>query len=368
MAKWCWRAGTISKRGRCAISSSLRGCRGCCSVGEQANRGRWPYHTCRWPTRRNSRRSRGMRPLRRWSPREPSILVGLLLLFGILPPICVTLSYGSGSRGNTPDLASDDFASAEVQRQITRSRQALRAQFDALTKVGIGSNSRMGLSRPTLRSGGNLPKIVSQLCSDLYPLAPRVTNELVNRNALSSAAASARMRLIEGMFESPRDGFLGIDERKSPPEKSMYLSVLQRGALHVAQGDGFVLQTPPASARSAPSAPQPDRNPKAGTQGPGCRVQIADILATLAGRPYGVRNGLAPILLALVIKEHGHELALYENGTFLPKFGAMEFLRLTKAPQTFEIQHCSVKGVRSDVFVRLASLFATGVEDAAGPA
>ena len=93
-----------------------------------------------------------------------------------------------------------------------------------------------------------------------------------------------------------------------------------------------------------------------------CRVAISEILARLADRPFGVRRGLAPILLALVIKEHGHEMALYENGRFLPKFGAMEFLRLTKAPQTFEIQHCSVEGVRSDVFVRLAGLFAKGVE------
>ena len=293
---------------------------------------------------------------------EPSILIGLL------PPVWHLAAYlrdvviWQWVEGNTPDLASDDFASAEVQRQITRCRQALRAQFEELTKVGTGERVEWVYQGRPFESVGNLPKIVSQLCSDLYPLAPRVTNELVNRNVLSSAAASARMRLIEGMFDSEGKALLGIDERKSPPEKSMYLSVLQKGALHVAQGDGFVLQTPPASQDPLLLRPSLTEILKLVRKGRGCRVQIADILATLAGRPYGVRNGLAPILLALVIKEHGHELALYENGTFLPKFGAMEFLRLTKAPQTFEIQYCSVKGVRSDVFVRLASLFATGVE------
>ncbi len=293
---------------------------------------------------------------------DPSLLVGLL------PPVWHLAAYlrdvvvWQWVERNTPDLANDDFASAEVQSQLTRSRQALRARFNALTKVdGVKTVEWIHRGQP-FEAGSNLPKIVSQLCSDLYPLAPRVANELLNRNVLSSAAASARMRLIEGMFESSGTAFLGIDARKAPPEKSMYLSVLQRGALHVQQADGFVLQTPPPSQDRLHLRPSLTEILKLVREGRGCRVAISEILARLADRPFGVRRGLAPILLALIIKEHGHEMALYENGTFLPKFGAMEFLRLTKAPQTFEIQHCSVEGVRSDVFVRLAGLFAKGVE------
>jgi len=292
---------------------------------------------------------------------DPSILVGLL------PPVWHLSAYlrdvivWQWIESNTFDLANDDFASAEVQRQITRSRQALRAQFDALTRVDGAKTVEWIHQGQPFDGGSNLPKIVSQLCSNLYPLAPRVTNELLNRNALSSAAASARMRLIEGMFESSGTAFLGIDSRKSPPEKSMYLSVLQRGALHVQQADGFVLQIPPPSQDRLQLRPSLIKIIELVREGRGCRVAVSELLARLAGRPFGVRSGLAPILLALVIKEHGHELALYENGTFLSKFGAMEFLRLTKAPQTFEIQHCSVEGVRSEVFVRLAGLFAKGV-------
>ncbi|MFN8828895.1 MAG: hypothetical protein ACK5W0_03405 [Labrys sp. (in: a-proteobacteria)] len=292
---------------------------------------------------------------------DPSILVGLL------PPVWHLSAYlrdvilWQWVESNLSDLANDDFASAEVQRQVTRSRQALRAQFDALTRVDGSKTVEWIYKGQSFDAGGNLPKIVSQLCSDLYPLAPRVTNELLNRNALSSAAASARMRLIEGMFESSGTEFLGIDASKSPPEKSMYLSVLQRGALHVKQANGFVLQTPPPMQDQLQLRPSLLKIIEIVRDGRGCRVAVSELLATLAGRPFGVRSGLAPILLALVIKEHAHELALYENGTFISKFGAMEFLRLTKAPQTFEIQHCSVEGVRSEVFVRLAGIFAKGV-------
>ncbi|WP_142781935.1 ATP-binding protein [Agrobacterium sp. T29] len=263
---------------------------------------------------------------------------------------------------NTPDLSSDDFASAEVKRQVARTRQALLAQFADLTKMDTKSGMEWIYAGKPFEATGNLPKIVSQLCNDLYPLSPRVTNELINRNVLSSAAASARMRLIEGLFKAPDMPLLGIDQRKAPPEKSMYLSVLQKGAVHVADGESFTLQIPHASDDPLHLEPSLAEVVKIIKAGKGCRIAITDILARLSGRPYGVRDGLAPILLAVVVRVHGHELALYENGTFLPKFGAMEFLRLIKAPQTFEIQHCSVEGVRSSVFTRLATLFASGVE------
>ncbi|MGP4693888.1 ATP-binding protein [Agrobacterium cavarae] len=263
---------------------------------------------------------------------------------------------------NTPDLSSDDFASAEVKRQIARTHQALLAQFAELTKIDAKSGMEWIYAGKAFVATGNLPKIVSQLCNDLYPLSPRVTNELINRNVLSSAAASARMRLIEGLFKAPDMPLLGIDQRKAPPEKSMYLSVLQKGALHVADGESFTLQIPPASNDPLHLEPSLAEIVKMIKAGKGCRIAVTDILARLSIRPYGVRDGLAPILLAVVVRVHSHELALYENGTFLPRFGAMEFLRLIKAPQAFEIQHCSVEGVRSSVFTRLATLFASGIE------
>ncbi|WP_313195993.1 ATP-binding protein [Shinella zoogloeoides] len=290
------------------------------------------------------------------------------LLIGMLGPVWHLASYlrdvmiWRWVEANTPDLASDDFAATEVRRQVRQAHQALKREFDALSDPNSGSGIDWIYRGEAFDAAGNLPRIVSHLCSDLYPLAPRIANELINRNALSSAAAAARMRLIEGIFRAPDKRLLGMDERKAPPEKSMYLSVLQRGALHVADGDSFTLQIPPEDKDPLYLRPSLVEVLKLIHQAKGCRVAIKDILAVLAGRPFGVRHGLAPILLAIVVRVHAHELALYENGTFLAKFGDMEFLRLIKAPQSFEIQHCSVEGVRSNIFIRLADLFARGIE------
>ena len=131
---------------------------------------------------------------------------------------------------NTPELAHDSYASAEVARQLAISRRELNS------RLGKIAGLRRGAARDVqwLRAGqpeqvpsrGGLSALVSKICNQLYPDAPRVTNELLNRNSLSSAAAAARMRLIEGLFEAGNQHLLGIDPKKSPPEKSMYLSVI----------------------------------------------------------------------------------------------------------------------------------------------
>lgn len=46
---------------------------------------------------------------------------------------------------------------------------------------------------------GILP-VLSDTCDELFSNAPIIKNELLNRSVLSSAAAAARMRLIERMF------------------------------------------------------------------------------------------------------------------------------------------------------------------------
>ena len=87
------------------------------------------------------------------------------------------------------------------------------------------------------------------------------------------------------------------------------------------------------------------------------RIPVKDILDQLARPPWGVRGGLSVLLLTLALKLRAHELAVYENGTFLPLFSSLDAMRLVKRPELFELQVCRVQGVRADVFAHLAQAF-----------
>lgn len=266
---------------------------------------------------------------------------------------------------NTPELTDDAYAAAEAKRQTVAARRTLALRLAALVGLRSGTAAEVAWFRAGKAvqwpDRGGLSALVSSVCDELYPKAPRVSNELLNRNTLSSAAAAARMRLIEGLFEAADKPLLGIDPAKAPPEKSMYLSVIQKGGLHIKNGDVFALREPRPGKDPLNLSPALTWLVGQVESARGNRVSVADLMTGLRSRPYGVRAGVVPLLLAIVLRTRAHELAVYEQGTFLHKFGPSDFLRLTKVPVHFEIQHCRVEGVRLEVFNQLAAVFASGV-------
>jgi hypothetical protein len=263
---------------------------------------------------------------------------------------------------NTPELAHDAHAATEVARQYAMARAVLARQLEVLIDLtGPGTRGvtwfRGGAPLKTPKTGG-LSGIVSEVCDELYDQAPRIANELLNRSQLSSAAAAARARLIEGMFASADKPLLGIDAAKAPPEKSMYLSVLSGGRVHRAVGGELGVAEPDETDDPLNLRPALQHVLSLIDRAQGGRTPIVGLMEALKARPFGVRAGVVPLLIAIVVASRLHELALYENGTFLHRFGAPEFLRLTKSPSGFEIQLCRVTGVREHVFRLLSAAFA----------
>ena len=263
---------------------------------------------------------------------------------------------------NTPELNHDAYAAGEVARQVSASRRALLRTLDSLLGFRGGDASDVEwwhcgrLVELPLR--GKLSALLSDISDELYCDAPRIHNELLNRRALSSAASAARLRLVERMFASADAPSLGIDQDKAPPEKSMYLSVLSAGKVHREEMGQLVLAEPPGHDDPLHLRPALTQIVDLLEQANGRRVAATEILDVLQSPPYGVRPGVAPLLLAITMVAHAHEIAMYENGTFLQQFNAHDFLRLTKQPSAFEAQLCRVAGVRMEVFRLLARIFA----------
>ncbi len=263
---------------------------------------------------------------------------------------------------NTPELNHDAYAASEVARQVSASRRALLRTLDSLLGFRGGDADDVEwwhcgrLVELPLR--GKLSALLSGISDEVYCDAPRIHNELLNRRALSSAASAARLRLVERMFTSADAPSLGIDQGKAPPEKSMYLSVLSAGKVHREEMGQLVLAEPPQDEDPLHLRPALTQIIVLLEQANGSRVAVTEILDVLQSPPYGVRAGVAPLLLAITMVAHAYEIAMYENGTFLQQFNAHDFLRLTKQPSAFEAQLCRVAGVRMEVFRLLTRVFA----------
>ena len=70
------------------------------------------------------------------------------------------------------------------------------------------------------------------------------------------------------------------------------------------------------------------------------------------GRPYGVREGVAPVLLVAALIVHTDEVALYEHGTFRPVLSGDVVERLLRNPANFEIKHFATRNGSRGEFLR----------------
>jgi len=267
---------------------------------------------------------------------------------------------------NTPELNHDSYAAEEAVRQLSAARRTLRRQLDHF--IGLHGPLpapalmwfRLG-EEVCIRDSRELLEHLSRICDDVFEIAPRITSELVNRRALSSAAAKARMLLIGRILTSANQPMLGLDTAKAPPEKSIYLSILKKGNVHRQPGEMYAIAEPPPDHDPCNLRPAFARIREVLETTPDRRVSVASIFAALREAPYGVRDGLIPILFAIYIKAYEHELAFYEDGGFMVRVAAPEFLRLVKAPATFEVQLARVAGIRAEVLDQLLALLDVSV-------
>ena len=262
---------------------------------------------------------------------------------------------------NALELNTDPYAREEVSRQRHATRARLEKRIADLIDLrnysGTMTINWFSEGEPlSISTGKQLLKYLSNVCDRIFDQAPQIQNELINRQNLSSAAAGARMRLIGGMLERESQPNLGMPEDKRPPEMSMYLSILKQGNIHVKGKKTWYIQEPLPDADPCHILPALKRIEEILKSETDKKVNVSELFAELRKPPYGIRDGLIPLLLAIYIVAHRQDIATFEDGTFLRQVKEVDFLRLTKAPDCFEIQHSEIEGIRASVFDRLITV------------
>lgn len=262
---------------------------------------------------------------------------------------------------NVPELNADKYACEELSRQKAGAHLALEKrirdfvgwnQFNEETSLAW---FHQGLSLK-IQTGRQLLKHLSRICDETFPDAPIILNELVNRRSLSSAAAAARMRLVERMFSHGDIPLLGMDEHKTPPEMSMYLSVLKRASLHRELDGRWQIAEPHGNGDHCNVLPALRCIRDLVESKQSGRVNVSALFDELRRPPFGVRDGIIPILLSVFAISHERDVAFYKDGTFLREFDGGTVLLLTKQPERFDLQYCKIDGVRAELFERLLTV------------
>jgi hypothetical protein len=260
---------------------------------------------------------------------------------------------------NTPELRDDRVARRELALRITDAEQILRRCMEGLLDPrpeNVGGSGCLWFcagKEYITRMPSDVSQLLSTICDNLYTLTPRVRNELISRRVLSSAAVSARRNLIEAMLLNGERPLLGIEGY--PPERSMYESVLLSTGLHrQLEGGTWGFQEPvikdklnlrPCWEFLLNNVFQEDSELN----------RLDELFGRLSKNPYGVIDGLHPVLLCAFLLVYADEITLYREGTFLPEPSVADFEVLMRRPELFAVAGCRVAGGRAAVIDRLAS-------------
>lgn len=262
---------------------------------------------------------------------------------------------------DTPELQHDQYAREEVSRQKEAARQALNKTIAG----SVGLRQFSGKTEMEWYCQGQLLKIgdgrellerLSRICDEIYHSAPRVKNELINRRSLSSAAAAARMRLLEGIFSKHNEPLLGMNPDKKPPEMSMYLSILKAGNIHKKTESGWALREPEETNDTLNLLPALRHLRGLLESRQDSRVRVAELLAELRRPPFGIRDGLGVVLLMAFAVIHEPHVAFYEDGVFRHKTAGLDVMHLVKVMDKYEIQYYRIAGIRAALFEEIMKL------------
>lgn len=300
--------------------------------------------------------------------------LGQLMLVGIATPVTKgietarELERWQWIKKNLRELTGDVYARAHVAREIKRCQNALEKHLDHLVQLRPGEHGGVAWYDEAGQLGEvathSITRYVSERCRRVYNRCPKVPNELINRRVTSSAASRARSLLIEAIATASDRENLAFDADKNPPELAIYLSVVKGGGLHVKHKDGWRFQSVNELKEKDPLrlAPSLERIHELLVAADTNRCSVPELFSALRAAPYGVRDGLLPLLLALYLAGQWDQTAVFEDGNFIEKPGASLFQRLTKEPEAFHLQHCSVRGVRRELINEVATVLDVPVE------
>ncbi|MBI2918284.1 MAG: hypothetical protein HYY01_09845 [Chloroflexi bacterium] len=267
---------------------------------------------------------------------------------------------------NSHDLEGDRIALRELTGRRADARSRLNAICGRIFDRSVGHETSLWVHRGrslNLRTAADLSATLSQACDEAYRACPIVHNELVNRRSLSSAAAAARRVLIERMITRTSEPQLGIEG--FPPELSMYRSVLERSGLHRRVGPSWGFGWPPED-DPCHMAPLWRGIEAFLNEGSGRRRSIPELFALLRQPPYGIKDGLLPLFLTAALLCWQDEIALYENGSFLPQLETAAIERLIRSPEHFDIQHYRLGEVRSFLLEQYSTLATVNAASGSG--
>ena len=255
------------------------------------------------------------------------------------------------------ELSGDAVARREVYARLAATRANLEDQLQAAVSLAMWHNG----SDQVVEPGAKLSPVASELAEELFRDSPPVWSELVNRDSLSSNSVKARRDLLHAMINAEGQEALGV--QGYPAERGLYETLLKRTELHRQDASGVWHCLPPSD-RFATGFKVLWDETRALFLNSEARVSAHEIYALWSAAPFGMKQGIQPVILTAFLLAHKANIAVYKDGMFLPWLTDFDIDECLQDPARFSLRWVAIDDDKNRILEGISKLLAEVGENA----
>lgn len=188
---------------------------------------------------------------------------------------------------------------------------------------------------------------LSLICEDVYSKTPRFNNELVNKHKISSSIHSAKRNYFKALinnWDKPQLGFL-VD--KFPPEKTIYLTLLENNDINL-YADEITAEYKPNSKNGFDELW--NLSLEYLNSAKNSRRKVSEFVELLSQRPFKLKQGLIDFWIPTFLFIKRDDFALFGDNGYIAFITDEVLDLLMKNPNDFEIKTFAIEGVKLNIF------------------
>ena len=269
------------------------------------------------------------------------IVVGISKRSWAIVPLARELLALDSVSNDHPELAGDSVARREVSARLAALQALLETNLHKALDNALWFRKNY---RPKRLRQADLNSIASELADRRFEESPYLHNELLNRQKPSSNAIAAQNNLLRRMVLNEGQPRLGIEG--FPAEGGLFTSLLKATGLYAQHGKRWRFASPITSGDDpCRLAPMWKRATSYIKEHANRTIAVSELFSEWRKPPFGVKNGLMPILVVAFVLSQRDKLAVYRDGIFRAKFDDVDVDYLAKDAASIHLRWMDLTGI-----------------------
>jgi hypothetical protein len=247
-------------------------------------------------------------------------------------------------RKQHPELDGDAVARREISGRVS----TIRAQLENELRDAF-INANWHLNGEYLPNPGQigLSSLASDLADELYIDTPFIFSELINRDKPSGSSSKARRELLYAMLNN--EGVTALGFESFPAEAGLFHTLLDSTSLYRKNELGQLAFLPPVSDGKSKTFVKAWAAADQLIFGTGDRVDLSSLYQLWAKPPFGIREGVLPILMLAFVLANKYRVAVYKNGMFVPELQEADIDEALQEPSRISLRHVQLDEYHRDI-------------------